>query len=433
MMKGRVSEMNSEEWALQPALVLERWDDVKVESPETFVDFFRAVASKDRDLCSQPGTIHENRPRFILAGQRPRAVEVIAAGSAYWSLTDYPQIISRFLEFAEPKVAANTDDADFWIAVALALSDSKQVWDFLIHQTPSDAIERTNELDFFRSLSQRFPDIEWFLNEYHASLTRHPDSRLTQQALLDAEELSDILVSIYPQGTGRGLHKRIRQQIRKEASARFASFPVDEQRRVIRLCLDRYFLMTEQPIRAHGSCPVDHATHELILCDSEPVWRGLLESDLHGLWRERLHRNYVGHQVDFFGALRREYPPHFPHQRKSFDYQHSSHDERVWNRYLSSISAEFGDLVPAWFGYWHNVELSRSSFMQDTDVLVQQIEETQILLEAVKQIYQRRPNLGKERTVDGQSRELEKLKQYFLSGETLPIDQWFRKRYSDSQ
>jgi hypothetical protein len=415
---------NHEIQILQPELVLRRFRSDNPANPQTFACFFLAVARKDEDLCANVRLGNERE--FIFAGQRKKWHH-----SNHWSLADYPEIISRFIEFAEPRIAANTDEADFWIAIALALSNSKQIWDFLVHKAPIDAIERINELDFFRSLSQRFPDIEWFLSQYHASLVQHPDSRITKQCLIDAEELLGLLRDIYPKGSGKGLHKKIRRKIHEDASVLFASLPRDEQLHIIRLCLERYFFLAEQPISAYGSCPVDSPTHELFLHASETVWRGLLESDLDGLWRERLHRDFLGSQVDFFAGLRKEFPPRFPHQRQNFDYQHSPRDERVWNRYMKSVAVEFLDLVPEWFGSWHNCLLSRSNFQQDTDVLVQQIEETQILFAAINQIYQRRPNLGDPNRVDDQSRELEKLKQYFLSGDTIPINDWFRQNYPE--
>ena len=253
--------------------------------------------------------------------------------------------------------------------------------------------------------------------------------------MIDSGEFARIVRQIYPEDDGRPKHKNERKRLRKKAAERFAAYSKEDRHRIIQLGLTRYFLFQEQPISAHESCQIDSPSHELLLYESEAVWRDNLDGKFSGLWRERLWlwRSFGGRNIDFFSRLYVEYVPSFTRHRESFDYQHSINDERVWNRYLCSIVDEFIERVPVWFSWWHDVSLNRADFRQETEVLVRQIEETQILLETARALLKRMPNRSLGRILDSYDRRLKALKEYFLSGDTDPIENWIHERYPNDE
>ena len=406
--------MNKNKRKLDSQRVLSRWQEIASHDEHTFIEFISCIERKDEELCAVPT---EN-----------------GGDASGFSIEDCRDILSTFLKFAKPKIISGRDD-DFWIALSIKYSASEEVWRFLVDQVPPESIDRTNDINFYRSLSQRFPDIEWFSEVYHLSLGSHPDSKITQQAMIDSGEFARIVRQIYPEDDGRPKHKNERKRLRQKAAERFAAYSKEDRHRIIQPGLTRYFLFQEQPISAHESCQIDSPSHELLLYESEAVWRDNMDGKFSGLWRERLWlwRSFGGRNIDFFSRLYVEYVPSFTRHRESFDYQHSINDERVWNRYLCSIVDEFIERVPVWFSWWHDASLNRADFRQETEVLVRQIEETQILLETARALLKRMPNRSPGRILDSYDRRLKALKEYFLSGDTDPIENWIHERYPNDE
>ena len=157
---------------------------------ESVRGWFACIERKDEELCAVPT---EN-----------------GGDASGFSIEDCRDILSTFLKLAKPKIISGRDD-DFWIALSIKYSASEEVWRFLVDQVPPESIDRTNDINFYRSLSQRFPDIEWFSEVYHLSLGSHPDSKITQQAMIDAGEFARIVRQIYPEDDGRPKHKNERK------------------------------------------------------------------------------------------------------------------------------------------------------------------------------------------------------------------------------